>query len=307
MAQPLASSETNAAPAALSPGAEAWRRLRRNPVAMLCLVYILGLIFVAVFADVVAPYRYDFYDTKRYASFPTPPDAFHRLGTDPLGRDVLSRLLFGARVSLGVCVVVVVIEIVIGVTLGLVAGYRSGKTDLFLMRFTDIMFAFPDLLLAILLTAVVRSGSQALPPVVSLLTLFFALGVVGWPSMARLVRGQALALREKEYIEAARSMGVGERSILWRHLLPNLLSPVIVQVTQDVAGVILAEATLSFLGLGVQPPFPSWGRMINEAQPYMRPQPLLLLIPSLVLAFTVMAFNFLGDALRDALDPRLRQ
>lgn len=291
----------------LSPSAEAWRRLRRNPVAVICAVYMLALVLVAVFAGTLSPYVFDFQDTRRYASLPAPPDHLHLLGTDNLGQDVLSRLLYGARVSLGVSVVVVVIEVLIGVTLGLVAGYHSGKIDLLLMRLTDVMFAFPDLLLAILLAAVIRSGNQAIPPAYSILTLFFALGVVGWPGMARLVRGQALALREKEYIEAARAIGVRDSAILWRHLLPNLLGPIIVQVTQDVAGVILAEATLSFLGLGVQPPFPSWGRMIEEALPYNRSHPLLLLVPSLALALTVMAFNFFGDALRDALDPRLRQ
>ena len=294
-------------PAALSPGAEAWRRLRRNPVAMVCGLYILLVALVAVFAPLVAPYSYEFLDTKRYASLPALPDAHHRLGTDNLGHDVLSQLLYGARVSLGVSLVVVFLELLIGVTLGLIAGYYGGWRDLLLGRLTDIMFAFPDLLLAILLTAVIRSGNKAIPPHYSVLTLFFALGVVGWPGMARLVRGQALALREKEFIEAARAMGVRDSSILWRHLLPNLLSPIIVQATQSIAGVILAEATLSFLGLGVQPPYPSWGRMINDALPYMRPQPLLLLVPSVFLALTVMAFNFFGDALRDALDPRLRR
>lgn len=293
-------------PPPVSPGVEALRRLRRSPVAVACTVYIVLLVFVALFANVLAPYSFDARDTQRYTSLPAPPDAHHVLGTDDLGQDVLSRLLFGARISLGVSVVVVVIEVLIGVPLGLIAGYYSGRTDLLLMRITDVMFAFPDILLAILLTAIVRAGSQALPPVYSLLTLFFALGVVGWPGIARLVRGQALALREKEFIEAARAMGVTNRSILLKHLLPNLLSPIIVQVTQDVAGVILAEATLSFLGLGVQPPFPSWGRMIEDALPYKESAPLLILVPSLILALTVMAFNFFGDALRDALDPRLR-
>ncbi|HZP81269.1 MAG TPA: ABC transporter permease [Chthonomonadaceae bacterium] len=289
-----------------SPGREAWRRLRRNPVAVACGVYILLALFAALFASYLAPYAYDAMDT-RTGSLPSPPDARHLLGRDNLGQDVFSRLLYGARISLAVAVVVVVIEAVIGVTLGLVAGYYGGKIDLALMRVTDVMFAFPDLLLAILLRAILLSGNQATALSTNLLTLFFALGIVGWPGIARLVRGQALALRDKEFIEAARAIGVRDRHILTRHLLPNLLGPIIVQVTQDVAGVILAEATLSFLGIGVPPPFPSWGRMINDALPYMRVHPLLLLAPSLALALTVMAFNFLGDALRDALDPRLRQ
>jgi ABC-type dipeptide/oligopeptide/nickel transport system permease subunit len=293
-------------PPAPSLWADAFHRLRRNPVAVICGLYILGLIIVALFAKFIAPYRYDFMDTSRYQNFPSAPDHFHRLGTDTLGQDVLSRLIYGASVSLGVSVVVVGIELVLGVALGLIAGYYKGRTDLALMRFTDVMFAFPDLLLAILLAAVVRSSSQAIPPIYSILTLFFALGVVGWPGMARLVRGQALSMREKEFVEAARSMGVPNRAIILRHILPNLLSPIIVQVTLDVAGVMLSEATLSFLGIGVQPPFPSWGRMINEALAYKESNPLLLIVPSAALALTVMAFNFFGDALRDALDPRLR-
>lgn len=290
-----------------SPGRDALIRLRKNPVAMICLIYIISLILIAIFAPLLTHYDYDFQDSNRYASLPARPDHFHRLGTDNLGQDVLSRLIYGARVSLGVSVVVVLIEVFIGVTLGLIAGFRSGMTDLVLMRITDVMFAFPDLLLAILLAAVIRSGSQALPPVTSILTLFIALGVVGWPGMTRLVRGQALALREKEYIEAARATGVREKNILLRHLLPNLLSPIIVQVTQDLAGYILAESTLSFLGLGVQPPFPSWGQMISNALEYKDSQPQLIFFPSLLLALTVMAFNFFGDALRDALDPRMRK
>ncbi len=292
---------------AQSPTADAIQRLRRNPVAKICLLYLALLLFVALGANFLTRYPYDFQDTQRYAVTPSPPDSHHWLGTDEIGRDILSRLLFGARVSLGVTAVVIVLEALIGISLGLVAGYRGGKTDLFLMRLTDIMFAFPDLLLAILLTAIIRSGNQALPGWLSFGPLFFALGIVGWPGIARLVRGQALGLREKEFIEAARATGVKERDILLRHLLPNLSGPIIVQITQDVATVILAEATLSFLGLGVQPPFPSWGTMINDSLRYLNSKPWLLLVPALMLAVTVMVVNFLGDALRDAFDPRLRQ
>ncbi len=292
---------------AISPGREAWQRLRRNPVALVCGLYIAAIVVVALFAPAVAPYAYDYGDTRHYASMPAPPDARHLFGVDNLGQDVLSRLIYGARVSLGVAALVVLIEVLIGVPLGLAAGYYSKRTDLILSRITDVMFAFPDILLAILLRAVLMAGRQVVSPVNSLLSLCFALGVVSWPGLTRLVRGQALALRNREFIEAARAIGVRDREILWKHLLPNLLSPIIVQVTQDVAGVILAEATLSFLGLGVQPPFPSWGRMIYEALPYKEVHPTLLIVPGVALALTVMAFNFFGDALRDALDPRLRQ
>ncbi|HLV79841.1 MAG TPA: ABC transporter permease, partial [Chthonomonadaceae bacterium] len=283
----------------ISPGGEAWRRLRRNPVAVVCGIYILLLVFVALFANILAPYGYDAPD---YAHRFLPPGPGHLLGTDRQGQDLFSRLLYGSRASLGISLGVVVIELVIGISLGLWAGYRSGLTDTLLMRFTDVMFAFPDILLAILLIAIVQPKTgEVLPPVLSIATLFFALGVVSWPGMARLVRGQALALREKEFVEAARAIGVREGTILRRHILPNLLSPIIVQATQDIAGVILAEATLSFLGLGVQAPIPSWGRMIFEALRLKEAHPLLLVAPSLALALTVMAFNFFGDALRDAL------
>ena len=289
----------------LSPAAEAWQRLRRNPVALTCGVFIAALVFVALFANVLKPQGYD---TADFAHTLAGPDGAHPFGTDQQGRDVLSRILFGARISLGVAVVVVTLEVVIGLTLGLVAGYYGGARDMALMRVTDVMFSFPDILLAILLVAVVQPGpGKALTPQVSLITLFVALGLVYWPSLARLARGQAMALRNREYVEAARSMGVRDGAILTRHLLPNILSPIIVQVTQDIAQVMLAEATLSFLGLGVQPPFPSWGRMIQDALPYKEAHPVLLLAPTLALAATVMAFNFFGDALRDALDPRLRE
>ena len=289
----------------LSPLQEAWGKLKRNPIAMLCLFYIGLLIFISIFASFLAPQGFDkadFQHTFEDASLSRP------LGTDQQGRDVFVRLLYGVRVSLGVAVVVVVIEVLIGVTLGLAAGYFGGKVDLALMRMTDIMFAFPDILLAILLVAVVQPPGKgtASSPIVSVITLFFALGAVSWPSISRLVRGQALALRDREYIQAAKAMGVKDSEIIRKHLLPNLLSPIIVQVTQDIAQVMLAEATLSFLGLGVQPPYPSWGRMINDSLRLMNVHPLLLVGPTIALALTVMAFNFFGDALRDALDPRLR-
>ena len=289
----------------LSPTAEAWQRLRRNPVAVICGLYILLLVFIALFANVLKP---EGYDTANFSHTFAEPSFAHPLGTDQQGRDVFARILFGVRISLGVALVVVTLEVVIGLSLGLVAGYYSGATDLALMRVTDVMFSFPDILLAILLVAVVQPGpGKALSPQASLITLFIALGLVYWPGLARLVRGQALALRNREYVEAARAMGVRDRSILTKHLLPNILSPIIVQVTQDIAQVMLAEATLSFLNLGVQPPFPSWGRMIQDALQFKEAHPLLLLAPTVALGLTVMAFNFFGDSLRDALDPRLRE
>ncbi len=295
-------------PFSSSPFLDTWRRLRRNPIAMVSGGYMLLLILAALLAPILSHWEYAAIDYRHYNfAVNTPPDARHLLGTDNEGRDLLSRLLYGARISLSVAAIVVLIEAVIGVPLGLIAGYYSGWRDNLLMRLTDVVFAFPDILLAILLAAVIRSGSKVVSLPLSLATLFVALGAVGWPGVARLVRGQALALRQKEYIEAARAIGASDATIIWKHVFPNLMGPLIVQVTQDMAGVILAEATLAFLGLGVAPPFPSWGRMINEAREQMQGHPTLLLYPSLLLALTVMAFNFFGDALRDALDPRLRQ
>ncbi|CCW35099.1 ABC-type dipeptide/oligopeptide/nickel transport system, permease component [Chthonomonas calidirosea] len=291
---------------AISPGRQALRRLLRHRVVWFCLATIFVLVLMALFAPLIAPYRYDFEDTARYVSVPSKPDSHHWLGTDNLGRDVLSRLIYGSRVSLGVSIVTVLIEVLIGLPLGLIAGYYGGRVDLMLMRLTDVMFAFPDLLLAILLMAILNSGTQPVSPALNVLTLFLALGIVSWPPLARLVRGQAAALRHREFVEAARAIGVPHRQIVWRHILPNLLDAILIQTTQDVAGVIIAEATLSFLGLGVQPPYPSWGRMIFDALSYKETFPLMLIAPCFLLAITVMAFNFLGDALRDALDPRQR-
>jgi ABC-type dipeptide/oligopeptide/nickel transport system permease subunit len=281
---------------------EALRRLARNPVALVSAALIALLVLAAVFAPWLAPHAYDIQD-RSYPSLPAAADAVHPLGTDHLGRDVLSRLLYGARISLSVGIVVELIEALVGVSLGVLAAYKRGWWDIVLMRVTDAMFAFPDLLFAILLVGIVRPRSSG----ASFLVVFMALALVNWPGMARIVRGQALALREKEFVDAARAVGVNDWGIITRHLLPNMLSPILVALTVDMANVILAEATLSFLGIGIQPPYPSWGRMISDALPYLRSSPLLLVVPALALGLLVLAFNFLGDALRDALDPRLRQ
>jgi ABC-type dipeptide/oligopeptide/nickel transport system permease subunit len=302
----------------LGPSAQAWRRLRRNPAAIVSGVVILALVFGALFAPLFAPYAYDAQD-RAYAVLPAAADAKHRLGTDNLGQDIYSRLFYGARVSLAVGIIVQVIQALIGISLGLLAAWRRGWWDTTLMRITDAMFAFPDLLFAILLVGIVGPNglSMKLPPWLggvdlagpmgSCFVVFIALALVNWPSMARLVRGQAMAMRDKEFVDAARAMGVRDTRIVLKHILPNILSPIIVAMTVDIANVILAEATLSFLGIGIQPPFPSWGRMIADGLPYIRSTPTLVIYPAVMLAATVMAFNFFGDALRDALDPRSRR
>ncbi len=263
------------------------------------------MVLLALFAPLIAPYPYDAYDLGpgRQNLGPT---ADHWLGTDDLGRDILSRLLTGARVSLAVGLGVELFDLVVGTLLGLVSGFYRGRLDTLLMRFTDVMFAFPDLLLAIFIAGLLL-GDPSRNPVYSFLAVFVALAVVSWPNLARIVRGQTLALREREFVEAARAMGASDGRILFRHLLPNLLGPVVVAVTTGMASMVLAESTLSFLGIGVQPPFPSWGSMINDGRSRLLSNPTQVFFPAGALALTVLGFNFLGDGLRDRLDPRMRR
>jgi len=279
--------------AAPRPAALVWHQMRRNPLAMASLVVLALIVLLAIFYPMVSPYRYD-HQTNDYSA---PSSARHLLGTDDSGYDTLTRLAAGARISLIVGAGVEALVLLVGVPIGLIAGYYGKWLDVGLMRLTDMMFAFPDILLAILIMAI-RGPS--------LLNIFVALGITGWPGLARLVRGQALTLRGREYVEAARALGVPSGQIIFRHLLPNLLSPIVVAATIDIAGVIIAEATLSFLGIGVQDPVPSWGKMISVPlqSGYYRAHPELVIYPALCLSLTVLSLNFLGDALRDALDPR---
>lgn len=221
---------------------------------------------------------------------------FYLLGTDHFGRDIWSRLVHGARISLVVGFSASTLSLFIGILLGAVAGYRGGLIETVIMRFTDIMFGFPTLLFLIGITA-------AFEP--SLTVVFCAIGLVTWPGMCRLMRGQVLKVKEEPYVLAAKSLGYGTARILWRHVLPNCLAPVIVTYTLGIAGAIMAEASLSFLGLGAQPPTPSWGAMINEGKDFLRIAPWISLCPGIAIAMTVLGFNLLGDGLRDALDPTM--
>jgi ABC-type dipeptide/oligopeptide/nickel transport system permease subunit len=253
---------------------------------------IAGLFLLALLAPWIAPYPYA---EQHLELAKQPPGSQFWLGTDEFGRDILSRLLYGARISLMVALVVVGIEVLFGATLGLIAGYFGGRLDNAIMRLTDMLFAFPDILLAILITGILGPG---------ILNVFIALGLVGWPPMVRLVRSQVLTLRSREFVEAARAMGASHAQILLRHLLPHLSGIILVAVTLGMGSVILAEATLSFLGIGVQPPYPSWGSMIHDAWAFRRSHPIMTLWPAAILALAVTAFNFLGDGLRDWIDPR---
>ncbi len=275
--------------------ANAWKRLKRNRPAMAGLVVIILLMLMAVFAPYLAPYdpyKQCLDDQLR------PPSRKYPLGTDDLGRDIASRIIYGSRISLTVGFVAEGITLVIGVTLGAISGYFGGGVDNLIMRLTDMMFAFPDLLFAIAIMFVLGPG---------IYNVFIALALVGWAGMARLVRGQVLAVREREFVEAARAVGDRDLRIIARHVLPNCLAPVIVSATLGIPGAIMAEAGLSFLGLGAQPPSPSWGGMIAIGKGYLRFAPWFSVYPGLAIMITVLAFNLFGDGLRDALDPRLRQ
>lgn len=271
---------------------DAWRRLRRNRLSVFGLVVLGVVVLAAVFGPMLSPYAYDQQDTALGAS---PPSAAHWLGTDTLGRDLLTRILHGGRVSLLVGVAATSVSLLIGVLYGAVAGFLGGRVDAWMMRAVDVLYALPFTICVIIL--MVLFGRN-------FILLFLAIGAVEWLTMARIVRGQILSLREKEFIEAAVVMGLRRRAILLRHLVPNALGPIIVYTTLTVPQVMLLEAFLSFLGLGVQPPMSSWGLLTKEGVETMEEFPWLLLFPSLALSVTLFSLNFVGDGLRDALDPR---
>ncbi len=274
---------------------DAWVRLRRNKLAMIGGAFILLLTILAVFAPLITPYRFD---QQNYNAITQGPSIAHWLGTDELGRDVFSRLIYGARTSLAVGVFTQVIVLAIGLPIGAIAGYRGGRTDNWLMRFVDVMYAFPDILLIILLRSIFGG---------SIFMIFLAIGLVNWVTIARLVRGQVLSLKERDFVKAAKAMGGDSSYITMRHLLPNSLGPVIVAITFGVPRAIFTEAALSYIGIGVKPPTPSWGAMIQDGYGMIFASPHLVIVPALALGLLMLSFTFLGDGLRDALDPRLRR
>jgi peptide/nickel transport system permease protein len=270
------------------------KRVLETRLTVPSLVVLSVVIVAAVLADVIAPFDPTFGDYTRVTEGPS---STHWLGTDDLGRDVLSRLIFGARVSLQVGLIAVGIAVGVGTTLGVVAGYVGGYTDEVIMRINDALQAFPSLVLALAITAALGpSASNAM----------IAIGVVSTPIMARLARGQTLTVRENDYVSAARTLGARPRRIVARHILPNVIAPIIVQATLLVAVAIIIEASLSFLGVGVRPPTPTWGGMLRTGQQYLGVAPWLGFVPGVAIFLTVLSFNFLGDGLRRALDPRLR-
>lgn len=298
-----------------SPWADAFRQLLNNKLAVVSGVYLIFLILVAIFADVAAPYGFA---EGRLVDNYALPGSRYPLGADFMGRGILSRTIYGARISVSVALVAATVSLIVGVAYGLLSGFFGGRLDELMMRVVDFLYGLPILIFVILLQvyfkALSRYGGTGIVSFIvginnqlgGLFFLFVAMGLLNWLTMARITRGQVLSYKEKEFIEAARMVGAGDVRIIFRHLLPNVLGPCIVQETLQIPNYVLLEAFLSFIGLGVNPPTPSWGIMIQEGYQGLRSYPHVILAPSVALTLTVLAFNFLGDGLRDALDPRLR-
>lgn len=273
---------------------DAVRRLARNRLAVAGGLAVALLCLVALLADVLAPYPY----TKtNFARLHELPSRDYPLGTDQLGRDLLSRMIYGARISMVVGLGAQLLVVLIGVPIGALSGYLGGRADLLLTRFIDVMYAFPRLLFVILVMSMLGAG---------LTNIFIAIGLTGWVGIARQTRAQVLALKAQEFVEAARALGAGAGRLLGRHILPNALTPIVISVTFGVPEAIFTEAALSFIGVGINPPTPSWGQMVGEGQQFLRSSWHLCVFPSLAIALTMLSFTFLGDGIRDALDPKLR-
>jgi peptide/nickel transport system permease protein len=273
--------------------ADVWRRFRRNRLAMVGLVFLVLLILAAIFAPLITPYSI----TDRSQSFRASPSADHWFGTDGIGRDVYSRVVFGARVSLRIGILATAISLVIGVTLGAVAGFFGSWSDTVITRLVDVFLAIPYVVLAVAIATVFGRSENA---------VILVLGLTGWLAMTRIVRASFLSLRNLEYIEAARALGFSRARIMFRHILPNALQPIIVYGTIAVGSAILAEAALSYLNVGPQDPTPAWGLMVAQGKGQLASAPHLLFFPGAAIFLTVLAFVFVGDGLRDALDPKLK-
>jgi len=270
------------------------RRLRRNKLAMGGGVVIVLLCLMAIFAELLMPMPY----TKtNFGRLNEPPSRDYPLGTDQLGRDMLSRMIYGARVSMLVGLGSQVLIVCIGVPFGALSGYLGGRADLVITRIIDVMYAFPRLLFVILVMSMLGAG---------LINIFIAIGLTGWVGIARQTRAQVLAIKEKEFVDGARALGAGFGRLLSRHILPNALTPIVVAVTFGIPEAIFTEAALSFIGVGINPPTPSWGQMVGEGQQYIRSYWHLCVFPSIAIAITMLAFTFFGDGVRDALDPKLK-
>lgn len=280
----------------LKPGQEAWRRLKKDKLAIAGGCILIAVILVSILAPVISTHNPNtVVNANRLLSPGTPG---HILGTDHLGRDMFTRLLYGGRISVAIGFTAVGIAMFFGITIGLLAGYYKGVFDTLAMRFIDILMAFPYVLLAIAIIAALGPG---------LLNAMIAISIVGIPYYARIVRGTVLSLREQEYIEAQKALGASDLRILFKHILPNSLSPIIVAATLDVGWMIIAASGMSFLGLGAQPPTAEWGVMLSDGKDFLRAAPHISLLPGMAIFIVVLSLNLLGDGLRDALDPRLKQ
>jgi peptide/nickel transport system permease protein len=274
---------------------DAWKRLKRNKLAMIGLGIVIFLILIAMLAPVISPYD-PILRIKEDSGLG--PSSIHWFGTDILGRDIFSRVIYGSRISLEVGVIAVGISLIIGLFLGALSGYFGNVSDIVIMRIADIFFAFPYILGAIAIMTVLGPG---------IVNIFIAIGILGWASFARIFRGSILSIKNKEYIEAARALGASKYRIITRHIFPNAFAPIIVYATMNVGTAIIVEAALSFLGIGVQPPTPAWGKMLAESLEYIDTAPWLMVFPGLAILITVLGFVLLGDGLRDAFDPKLKQ
>lgn len=271
---------------------DAWERFKRNKLGLFGIIVIIIMIVFAIVGPMVIPFKYTDQDlTNAYQ----PPNAVHWMGTDNLGRDMMVRIAYGARISLSCGFVAAAISLGIGVIYGTISGYKGGRVDNIMMRIVDIVSSVPSMLYVILLMVVLGN---------SLRNVFIVIGMTGWLGMARLVRGQVLSLKESEYVLAARVSNVSNWQIMVRHLIPNTFGPIIVSMTLSIPSAIFLEASLQFLGLGISAPMPSWGGLANEGLSALRSFPYLLLFPAIFISVTILAFNFVGDALRDALDPK---
>ncbi|KYH30888.1 dipeptide transport system permease protein DppC [Clostridium tepidiprofundi DSM 19306] len=288
----------------LSPGRIVWNRLKRNKLAMTGLVIIVILVVAAAVYPIVSPYDVYKIDLTKTE---LPPSWAHPLGTDDVGRDVLTRLMYAGRISLLVGVVAVSIEVIIGSIVGVVSGYFGGIVDSIMMRIVDVIMCFPFLCILIMLSAVM--SDLHVNPNYRIFIVMFIIGIIGWTGLSRIVRGQMLSLREQEFMQAAEALGLSDRRKMFRHLLPNALASIIVYATLGIGGAILSESALSFLGLGVTPPIPSWGQMAQKCRDMyvLQFEPWLWVPPGLCIFLAVMSINLLGDGLRDAIDPKLKR
>lgn len=288
--------------------ADAWRRLRKNRMAVVC-----GWMFVAISAacflgpPVVEWTRGIDGITPNVDLGPTGPTWEHWFGTDALGRDMFVRTLVGGRIAILVGVIATIVALIIGVSWGAIAAYAGGRVDEIMMRIVDVLYGFPRVVFVIVISSALEGVSMFQSPAARLYLLFALIGAISWLNMARIVRGQVLSLRHREFVEAARALGAGNRRIVFRHLIPNTLGPVIVYTTLSIPSVMLTEAFLSFLGIGVQAPMASWGTLVTEGATQIAVYPWLLLCPGLIMSATIFSANFLGDGLRDALDPQMRK